>query len=448
MNYRNLLLLLALLALPLTTACNLGPGDDDDDADDDDDDTLDPVEVTIADLKADAVAPGLPVILSGVVVTTPFKVPYNEEQTESYFWVQDGSGPNTGMTIFTYRDIVEALEGSVGPGDILTIEGTFDIFDGSDEVKLFAVEDIEVTGTTDVPAAHPIEEADIANGFGSDSLDGVLVSVTGAEVEEAPGYDNYFEWTTTGGAMIDSDFVISDVVAGYTIDSITGVLAKSFGNMMVFPRWDSDVEFTHPGCSSDSLYDVVNLNCGAVAIDDDVSATLLVTSLEPFYGGAFFAESADGISYGGVQVYGAGDFTQPQIGDLINVSGEYEEYKGQSEIVIFGDDDLSVISDGNDTTPLTVEDPCTIGEAHEGRLVTVPSLVVTQDGDGESFGYYSADGCPLIQVNATFFVDTDSFLTATGGPGTVTNLTGIVVDKYDVFAIAPRGESDWDSWVQ
>jgi hypothetical protein len=73
---------------------------------------------------------------------------------------------------------------------------------------------------------------------------------------------------------------------------------------------------------------------------------------------------------------------------------------------------------------------------------------VTQDGDGESFGYYSAEGCHLIQINATFFESAEAFQTATGGPGTITNLTGVVTDKYDVYTISPRGETDWDSWVQ
>ena len=449
MTYRTLLLLLALVALPLTSACNLGPGGDDDDdtSDDDDDDNLDPVEVTIADLYNDVVAPGLPVVLSGVVVTTPFKVPFNEDDTESYFWVQDGSGPGTGMTIFTYRDVVEALDGSVVPGDILTISGTFDIFDGTYEVKLFDAADVEVTGNTDVPAAHPIEEADIANGFGSADLNGVLVTLSNAVVSEAPGYDNYFEWTTEGGAMVDGDWLIPDVNAGYSVDSLTGVLAKSFGNMMVFPRYDSDISFVHPGCDTQGDNDVFNLNCGYVDLDDDVSATLLVTSPEPFFGGSFWGQLVDGGDYSAVQVYGVGDFTQPAVGDIVTVSGEYEEYRGQSEIVIFGEDDISVDSSSNDVTPLEVIDPCTISEAHEGQIVTVPSLVVTQDSDGQSFGYYSAEGCPLIQVNATFFDSNEAFLKATPGPGTITNLTGIVTDKYDVFTISPRGASDWDSWT-
>jgi hypothetical protein len=381
-------------------------------------------------------------------VTTPFKVPYNEEDTESYFWVQDGSGPNTGMTIFTYRDVVEALEGSVVPGDILTIRGTFDVFDGSDEVKLFAVEDVEVTGSTDVPAAHFIDEADIANGFGEDSLDGVLLAIESVTVDEAPGYGNYFEWRTTGGAIVDGDFVIPDLAAGYTVDTIVGVLAKSFGNMMMFPRWDDDIQFMHPGCENAEQSTLVSLNCGAVELDDDVTATLIVNSPEPFFGGAFFAQSVDGGDFTGVQVYGAGDFTQPSVGDIVTVTGEYEEYRGQSEIVIFGNDDLTVDSTGTEVAALTVADPCSIGEAHEGRLVTVPSLVVTQDGDGESFGYYSAEGCHLIQINATFFESAEAFQTATGGPGTITNLTGVVTDKYDVYTISPRGETDWDSWVQ
>jgi DNA/RNA endonuclease YhcR with UshA esterase domain len=448
MNYRHLLLLLALITLPLTSACNIGPGGDDDDTTDDDDDTLDPVEVTIAELKADAVVPGMPVILANVVVTSPFKLPYNEDNTESYFWVQDGSGPNTGMTIFTYRDIAEALEDSVEPGDIVTISGNFDVFDGSDEVKLFAIEDIEVTGSTDVPLAYGVAEADIANGFADDSLDAVLIRLEDTTVGEAPGYDNYFDWTTEGGAIVDGDFIIPDVVAGYTIDNLTGVLAKSFGNMVVFPRWASDVDFTHTGCGDAGTGALVSLNCGDTAIDDDVTATLIVTSPEPFFGGAFFAQVEGGGDFTGVQVYGAGDFSQPAIGDIVTVTGEYEEYKGQSEIVIFGNDDISVDSSGSAVTALSVTDPCTLGEAHEGRLVTVPSLVVTQDSDGANYGYYSVEGCPLIQVNATFFSDTDAFATATGGPGTITNLTGVVVDKYDVYAIAPRGETDWDSWVQ
>jgi hypothetical protein len=226
------------------------------------------------------------------------------------------------------------------------------------------------------------------------------------------------------------------------------VLAKSFGNMVVFPRWADDMQFMHPGCEGAGSGSVVALNCGATAIDDDVTATLVVTSPEPFFGGAFFAQTTDGGDYTGVQVYGAGDFSQPDVGDIVTVTGEYEEYNGQSEIVIFGNDDITVDSTGANATPLSVTDPCTLGETHEGRLVTVPTLTVNQDSDGANYGYYSVEGCPLIQVNATFFSDTDAFAAATGGPGTVTNLTGVVIDKYDVYAIAPRGESDWDSWVQ
>ena len=150
--------------------------------------------------------------------------------------------------------------------------------------------------------------------------------------------------------MVDSDWLIPDVNAGYNVDSLTGVLAKSFGNMMVFPRYDSDISFVHPGCDSEGSNDVFNLNCGYVDLDDDVSATLLVTSPEPFFGGSFWGQLVYGGDYSAVQVYGVGDFTQPAIGDIVTVSGEYEEYRGQSEIVIFGEDDISVDSSSNDVT--------------------------------------------------------------------------------------------------
>lgn len=450
MNHRLFLLLLSLTVLPLATACNLGPGDDDD-APGDDDDDVDPIDVSITDLTSGLVESGLPVVVSGGVITTPFLTSHNEEDTEAQFWIQDGSGPGTGMLVFTYRDIIESIEDSVGVGDVVTISGTYEVPFGSfGEVRLTVASDLQVTGTRELPEAHVVDAVEIAAGFGDASLEGIILAVEHLTVDEDGGWDNYFDWTTTQGVLINSDFYYADVLEGYEVDRLTGVFAESFGDKMIHPRWASDVEYIHPGCDASSADNIVALNCGGIEEDGDVSATLVVTSPAPFYGDAFFAQSLDASEYGGIQVYGIGDITVPAIGTVVTVSGEYEEYKGQSEIIVFSADDITV-DDGTPTVeivPTSVDSACDLGEAHEGRIVAVASVAVTQDSDGANYGYYEVEGCPHIRVDGTFFTSNEDFQSATGGPGTITNLTGIVIDEYDTFAIAPRDTNDWDSWAE
>ena len=448
MNLRLLLLVLSL-GLPLA-GCNLGPGpsDDDDAIDDDDDDASgDPIETTIADLMAGNVDVGTSVIVTGVI-TTPFDS--DEDDNEARFWIQDGSGPDTGMQVFTFPDVVEALDdANVGMGDEVEVEGLFDAPFGFNEVRVTTAANILMNGPGSMPTPHPVDASELEAGFADASLEGILVELTDVTAESAGGWDNYWEWEADG-VIVDSLFYYADVQADYTVDALVGVVFTDFGNAVVAPRSGDDIDFTYPGCDAAAAGDLQDVNCRETAEDSDVSLEgLVVVSGSPWFSdNAFFAADADGDLFGGILVSGiqSADFDVPAIGAVIDVEGENEEYRGQTELIVFNADDLTDTGDVVEPPIIDIADPCDIGEGHEGMLVRVASLTVSQDSDGAEFGYYTVEGCSNLQVGAEFWADREEFSSDTGGEGEVVNLVGIVNDKLDFYLINPRDTDDWDSW--
>ena len=444
----NLRLLMLLLAATLVAGCNFGPGrgDDDDDATDDDDDTTggDPVVTTIAALNAGDVAAGTLVTVTGVI-TTPFDA--DEDDNEAKFWIQDGSGPGTGMQIFTFPDVVAELDDSdVGAGDEVEVTGVFDAPFDFNEIRVTSALNIDRLGAGAMPAAHPVAADDIEGGFAPSDLVGVLIELTDVTAESAGGWDNYWEWEADG-AIIDSLFYYVDVNEGTAVDSLTGVLFLDFGNAVVAPRWSTDVDYTYVGCDTAADSDVRDMNCREVAEEDSVSLEgLVVVSPAPWFSdSSFYAIDPDGDFFAGLLVNTNSDDDAPPVGTYVDVEGDYEEYRGQTQVFAFGDD-ITVGADDAVVTAIEVADPCDIGEAHEGMLVTIPSVDVTQDSDGADFGYYTVTGCGNVVVGSEFWGDFDEFNDDTGGEGTITDLVGVVNDELDTYAINPRSDADWASW--
>ncbi|MCP4870865.1 MAG: hypothetical protein GY898_19350 [Proteobacteria bacterium] len=444
----NLRLLMLLLLATLVAGCNFGPGGggDDDDATGDDDDTTggEPVETTIAELNAGDVANGTLVTVSGVI-TTPYDE--DEDDNEARFWIQDGSGPGTGMQIFTFPDVVAELDDSnIAEGDEVEVTGLFDAPFDFNEIRVTSTLNVTKTGTGTMPAPHPVSAEDIEGGFAPNDLVGVLVELTDVTVDVAGGWDNYWEWEAEG-AIVDSLFYYADVVPGGTVDSLVGLLFLDFGNAVVAPRWSGDVDFTYAGCDTAADSDVRDINCREVEEEDGVTLEgLIVISPAPWFSdSSFYAVDPAGDFFAGLLVNTNSEDPAPAIGTEVDVEGDYEEYRGQTQVFAFGDD-ISVGDDGNDVTPMEVTDACAVGEAHEGMLVTIPSVAVTQDSDGADFGYYTITGCDNVVVGGEFWGDFDEFNSDTGGEGTITDLVGVVNDELDTYAINPRTDSDWASW--
>ncbi len=448
MNLRLLTLLLSL-ALPLVACGPIGPGpsDDDDATDDDDDATGDPIESTIGDLNAGNVDIGTPVIVTGVI-TTPFDS--DEDDNEARFWIQDGSGPNTGMQVFTFPDVVEALDDAdVGVGDEVEVTGTFDQPFGFNEVRVTAAADILSNGGGSMPTPHPVDASELEAGFADASLEGILVELTDVTAQSAGGWDNYWEWEADD-VIIDSLFYYADVQADYAIDSLVGLVFTDFGNAVVAPRWGTDLDFTYPGCDAAADGEVFDVNCREIDEDSDVEIEgLVVVSGTPWWSdNSFFAADAGGELFGGILVSGisSADFDVPEIGSVIDVEGENEEYRGQTELIVFNADDLTDTGDDAPVPVIELTDACDIGEGHEGMLVSVASVTVDQDADGVEFGYYTVEGCTHVQIGAEFWDSRDAFSEDTGGAGEVTELYGIVNDKLDIYYINPRNTDDWATW--
>jgi uncharacterized protein YdeI (BOF family) len=444
----NLRLLMILLSAALLAGCNFGPGgggDDDDNATDDDDDNgSDPVQTTIAALNAGEEAAGTLVTVTGVI-TTPYDS--DDDENEARFWIQDGSGPGTGIQIYTFLDVVEALDDAdIQASDEVEITGVFDAPFDFNEIRVTSANSVVSRGPSAMPDPHPIDATDIEGGFAANDLIGILVELTDVTADSAGGWDSYWEWEADG-AIIDSLFYYVDVNEGTTVDSLVGVLFIDFDDAVVAPRWSRDVEFTYAGCGTAADGDVRDLNCREVDEDDSVSLEgLIVISPAPWFSdGSFFAVDPDGDFFAGLLVNTNSEDPPPPVGTYVDVDGNYEEYRGQTQVFAFGDD-ISIGADDGLVTALEVADPCTIGEAHEGMLVTIPTVDVTQDSDGADFGYYLVTGCGNVVVGSEFWGDFDGFSSDTGGEGTITNLVGVVNDELDTYAINPRSDADWDSW--
>lgn len=446
-------LLLAGLA-----ACNLGPGtgsdddsssgDDDDDTSGDDDTAIGPRDSTIFDLTDGTVGSDTLVTVTAVV-TSPLYV--DEGDGVGNFWIQDtAGGPGSGIAVYTFDDVLKTLE--VAPGDAVELTGVFTLaFDYEmPEIRLDAAADLVVTGLADLPDPHPVTASEVDGGTSDRQLWGVVVEVGSGTVTSGPSFDSYGVWELDG-VLVDDLFFSADVAEGYAVDRAAGVLTPWFGDVTLLPRWSDDVEFSHPGCDdawTSGEADIQGLNCNGVPLGEELTLEgLVVNSPVAFFGDAFFAQDPGNAPFSGVQVYGTWDGVDaPEIGTLIDVTGEGDEFRGQTEIVVFDEGDIVEGGAGN-LSPVEVLDPCAIDESWEGMLVHVAALdVVAQDEDGADFGYYEVDGCPTIHVASMFFAEIESFNADTGGAGTITDLTGVVSDRYEVLSINPRGVDDWATW--
>jgi hypothetical protein len=182
--------------------------------------------------------------------------------------------------------------------------------------------------------------------------------------------------------------------------------------------------------------------------DSDVNLTgLVVVSPEPWYGNSFYVSDPDGDLFGGAVVYSFDDITIPAIGAVVDVQGEYEEYRGNSEVIVFEAADITDTGDTVDLAPIALATACDISEAYEGMLVTVPTVAVLQSSDGSNYGFYEIEDCQNFQIGSDFFGSDDFGTMTPGGAGTITNLIGVVIDEWDVYSIHPRDAYDWDSWL-
>lgn len=170
------------------------------------------------------------------------------------------------------------------------------------------------------------------------------------------------------------------------------------------------------------------------AVGEPVTVQGVVTAVGS---SGFWIQDEKGGAYAGIYAYGDSDGVA--LGDIVAVSGIYDEYYDLSEIVV---DSATVTGSTSVPAPLSV-DACDIGtggskaEPHESMLVEVVDVSVTNENpDGESdYGEMEVDGC--LRVDDKLY---DGFDRTKGTE--YDSITGILDYNFGDFKLIPRDASD------
>ena len=201
------------------------------------------------------------------------------------------------------------------------------------------------------------------------------------------------------------------------------------------------------GDSDVTIYDVQQGNVieGVIQLNDVIVTS--PTELDSMGGaGTLYIQEPGGGEYSGIALYlysevAAANSLAP--GDVLNITAEYTEYFGLSELVVKGLSDITVT--GTDAVPapavVNAADVATGGplaENYEGVLIQVENATAdTSDG----FGGWFLDSGLLLDLG---------FLFATGSAPTInagdsfTSITGPLSFGFDEFRILPRTADDLD----
>jgi hypothetical protein len=186
---------------------------------------------------------------------------------------------------------------------------------------------------------------------------------------------------------------------------------------------------------------VTDLRTGEIATGSEVTLSdLVVTTGVGLAGHGFFAQDPDAVNNGGIMVYctapiGGAVF----MGDLISVTGTYQEYYGQSQILIA---DASAISKGGSAAlpppiVLLIADLVSdsAAEPYESMLVRTGDASPTATATDAGTGIWSLEGLVV-----------DKYLYATSPlplvDDVIVNVTGVLYYANSDFKLEPRSAAD------
>jgi predicted extracellular nuclease len=196
---------------------------------------------TVADVQQGEIDPGQTVTIEGAVVTSPV------HEAASYVFVQDpGGGPWSGIVLYLYSEVLEAVE--LAPGDVITVTGAYEEFYDQSQIKVTSAGNIQITGSAAVPAAAVVAPADIATGGSlAESYEGVLVEVQDVLVTDTSL--GYGEFLVTGDLLVD-DFFFTEgngpsgakpvVAVSDDLSALRGVMSYGFEERKLLPRTAAD----------------------------------------------------------------------------------------------------------------------------------------------------------------------------------------------------------------
>lgn len=403
----------------LLLACGLNPEPKDSDPSDTDGGTGSGA-LSIAQVRGGDYVDGDAVSLEGVVVTSPLT-----RDAEGFFIQDPAGGPRSGLYVWMQVGFTEA---PAQRGDIISISGVLSEYYDWTELVISDTASITVTSTGSLP-----EPADLGDGAGVswDDYESMLVKLSDQTVESV---DEYNTGLLTAGINFDDGFQYNEFDWGGHYDWLQGIVFYQYEEWSINNRDDDDLgPYTPPAATTVTVADVQQGLAGGPVALEGVVVTSAVWGDDGE--GTFFVQDAGGGAWSGVAVY-ASDFTPSvAVGDVIDLSGEVQEYYSFTEISVSADTDIVVTGSATPTAdPLT--EAAADWEMWEGCLLELRGVEATSE---QSYGQ--------VLTNFGIYVD-DLFydFEATTGSSWASVTGPLYFTSYDDVAewkVEPRSAADF-----
>jgi hypothetical protein len=408
----------------------------------------------IQELRSGTVAAETQVLVEAVVVTAI--------SPGRGLWVQQGSGPDSGMYLFGSE---AADSEGLSVGKEIDLQGVFTIFNDLKQIKFPT---ILATREGQLPEPLLVSAADLAT---SASYEGMLVRAETLSIVNAnpDGPDDDFGQVELNDGLVLDDDLFSELrngrvflrLAGTEFNSITGIAHLSFDKRKLLPR--SAEDFDVVGGAPDLTVTVQQIQQGELAENTPVALSGVVVtavshvSQEERRG--FWVQQGRG-QYSGIYVFfGSSQLPDVAPGSIVNVEGTYSEFYNQSQIIRAR---VEVTGSGEVPEPSIVipgelagaSDSDNNAEPWEGVLVAIENVAIDQPNpdsdDGEpcprgaedctDFGTVSVNGLRLTTRLWPNMSDGDAFTRARGT--SFSRVVGIAEEAFGQHSLAPRSAAD------
>lgn len=213
---------------------------------------------------------------------------------------------------------------------------------------------------------------------------------------------------------------------------------------------------TEPTTGGSEMVTIYDIQEGKISDQTQVLLTGVVVTSPVFFGkngdGNFFVAEQPGGEFSGIQVYVYADVAAeldsegklPNVGDVLDLEGLYQEFFGNSELYLEVAVDLTITGSAVPVAAVVVAaDVATQGakaENYEGCLVQIDGATVT--APVVDFGQFTVDDALIVD---------DLFFVPTPGPkppmGTqFTALVGLMAYNFEEFKLNPRSCADLQGW--
>jgi predicted extracellular nuclease len=414
-------------------------------------------DVTIYDIQMESIPPDAVVTVKGVIVTS--QIVLDDDGNGALFVEEPEGGPYSGIQLYLYDEVAAAWDAPVG--SVVDLTGTYTEFYDNSQLTIKAVADFSVTGEADLPPPAPVASAAVATGSpDAEQWEGVVVRLTDAEVtnttDVGPG-----KFQVDDAAIISDYFIYPEnsfnAQVGQVYAAITGPLLYSFNEFQVCPRTLSDLsdggdtdttdtETTDPTDTDTSTGDdkvtIYDIQQGKFNLQDIVTVEgVVATSGLTFKKDGFFVQDPMGGEYSGIFVYINMQAIAVEAGDVLTITGAYDEFFNYSQIKVTNPADVVVTGTAPIPAPAVVAaaDVATGGslaENYEGVLIQVNDAKVTAAVN--MFGEFKIEGDLL--VDDLFIAKADWVNPMIGA--VYSSITGPLAYSFDEFKLSPPKPAD------